>query len=126
MEPTTPSAHVCTPTSTHVYRPALHPPTGQHSYQRRYGPPGYEGSSHPSRLITTSDRDRAQFEVYRDATHDVAEVEITIGTFTAASIILRMTAEELREAAARLLDAAHDIETLPSHALQAAALGGEG
>lgn len=111
-----------TASTTHTYRPA-HVSEGKHSYQRRFGVPQHD-DCHPSALSISVGRVSGAFSVYRDGTEDVAEVRLAIGTHTRASIDLRMTPAELREAAARLLDAAHDIEANPAAALQRQAQGG--
>lgn len=105
-----------TASTTHTYRPA-HVSEGQYSNQRRFGALQY-GEIHPSELKISVERVSGEFSVYRDGTADVAEVTLAIGPHTRAAIDLRMTPAELREAAARLLDAAHDIEANPAAVLQ--------
>lgn len=112
------------PTFTHTPRPAITPADARHAWQRRFGasdkslgyklkPAGREAASM-----------NAELEVFRDASCDLAEVRIALGLFTAAQITARLTADELRDLAARLIDAAHDIDTLPAAVLARAQEGG--
>ena len=119
---TTPSAYVCTSVFTHPYRPAVtaKPP---HAEQRRYGAPMAGHSDHVQRLVADSDPETGRFGVLRIGEQDLAYVQMEIGGHSGAHIQLRMTPAELREAAARLLDAAHDIEVFPSTSLLPAQQG---
>jgi hypothetical protein len=56
--------------------------------------------------------------VYRDAKRQVAELEINVASI--ARIDIELTPTKLRELAARLLDAAHDIEANPAAMLMLA------
>jgi len=110
-----------TPSSTtHTYRPA-HVSEGKFSNQRRFGTPC--GKNLPADTIAATDREKGELSVYRDGEEDLAEVSLRIGLMSRASITLRMTPAELRSAAATLLDAAHDIDTLPAAVLARASEG---
>lgn len=100
-------------TFIHTLRPA-HVSTGKYSNQRRYGTPSGTGMPRP---IAACDSPNIEFSVYRDGEADFAEIELRIGTRSCARFDVRMTPEVLREAAARLLDAAHDIEAFPAAVL---------
>lgn len=120
------SAHACTqPTLgefTYAPRAPHTPEPGPHAWQRRYGPAN-------SAYGMQAQHDAGQqcfcrVEVFRDAKQDMAELNIRIGINTCASITVRLTPAELREVAARLIDAAHDIETLPAATLAREQEGG--
>ncbi len=104
-------------TFTHTPRPAIVPTTEGHTTQRRFGP----GKFPCDYNLRPADREAcamgASLVVYRDGECDLAEVTISLGTYTNASITARLNLAELRELAACLLDAAHDIETLPAAVL---------
>lgn len=113
-----PSAHACTPPApgdfTHTPRPAR-TGSGKHAWQRRFTT---DDSSYNSKCRhDASEPHYCATTVWRDAKQDVAELEITLGLHTSASMTVRLTPAELRDLAARLLDAAHDIETLPAAVL---------
>jgi len=113
-----PSAHACTPPApgdfTHTPRPAR-TGSGNHAWQRRFTT---DDSSYNSKCRhDASELHYCATAVWRDAKQDVAELEITLGLHTSASMTVRLTPAELRDLAARLLDAAHDIETLPAAVL---------
>ena len=99
-------------TSTHTARPAQ-VSEGEYSNQRRFGP----SSSASFGLKLAADGGQCSADVYRDSNEDVAELTLHIGLMTSAEFTARLTPTELRELAARLLDAAHDIETLPAAVL---------
>jgi hypothetical protein len=104
-------------TFTHTPRPAITSNDKRYRYQRRFGR-GREVRDHvlqPSERHTR--RLDAELDVYRDGETDLAEVHIKLGCFATAEITVRLTPAELRELAACLLDAAHDIETLPAAVL---------
>lgn len=105
---------------THTPRPA-HVSEGKFSNQRRFGTPC--GNCLPEDTIAATDREKGELSVYRDGEEDLAEVSLRIGLMSRASITLRMTPAELRSAAATLLDAAHDIDTLPAAVLARASEG---
>lgn len=107
-------------TFTHTPRPA-HVSKGKFSNQRRFGTP--RGKNLPEDTIAATDREKGELSVYRDGEEDLAEVSLRIGLMSRASITLRMTPAELRSAAATLLDAAHDIDTLPAAVLARASEG---
>lgn len=100
-------------TFTHTPRPAC-AQSGKYARQRRYGPPDGLGNGHPQPLT----HGETTFGVYRDAHKQVASMEVRIGSV--AFLDFDLTPEKLRELAARLLDAAHDIETNPAAKLREA------
>lgn len=102
-------------TFTHTPRPAITTDTPGHEWQRRFGNAaetcGYE-------LAPSTDRStHVSIDLFRDAATDVTALRLNIGLWTNASMSVRLTPAELRELAARLIDAAHDIETLPAAVL---------
>ena len=99
-------------TFTHTPRPPC-VCTGRYANQRRFGPPGKFSNEHPQPLT----HGETTLGVYRDAERQVAELEINVASI--ASIGIELTPTKLRELAARLLDAAHDIETNPATKLLA-------
>ena len=101
-------------TFTHTPRPA-HVSEGRYSNQRRFGTP--RGKNLPADTIAATDCENGELSVYRNSKEDLAEVSLRIGLMSHASITLRMTPAELHSAAAALLDAAHDIDTLPAAVL---------
>lgn len=110
-------------TFTHTPRPAKTPEPGPHTWQRRYGPDGDSGHAMRAR----HDERQAHFcsvEVFRDAGEDVAEISLTLGNYAKAGMTVRLTPAELRELAARALDAAHDIEANPAATLARTQQGG--
>lgn len=102
-------------TFTHTPRPAITSDSPGCEWQRRFGNAaetcGYELS--PS----TDESTRASIDLLRDAATNVTALRMNIGIWTNASMSVRLTPAELRELAARLIDAAHDIETLPAAVL---------
>ena len=100
-------------TFTHTPRPPC-VCTGQYANQRRFGPPGKVSNEHPQPLTHGETR----LGVYRDAKRQVAELEINVASI--ARIGIELTPTKLRELAARLLDAAHDIEANPAAKLMEA------
>lgn len=106
------TAQLATGTFTHTPRPAI-VAAAPHGHQRRFGTTNHSAYG----LESTVDKNTATLTVYRAATEDVAELELALGLMTKAFIQARWTPGELREIAARLLDAAHDIETFPSSVL---------
>ena len=94
-------------TFTHTPRPPC-VCTGQYANQRRFGPPGKFSNEHPQPLT----HGETTLVAYRDAKRQVAELEINVASI--ASIGIELTPTKLRELAARLLDAAHDIEANPA------------
>lgn len=105
-------------TTTHTYRPAISPAEAPHSYQRRYGP---NATTCYGLEATTDSEYRPSITVFRDSSEDVAELKLDLGLWSSVHAKVRLTPAELREVAARLLDAAHDIETLPAAVLTQAA-----
>lgn len=99
-------------TSTHTARPAQ-VLIGEHRNQRRFGPSELAAFN----LKLESDGGKCTAQVYRDSADDVAELSLRLGLWTEARFTARLTPTEPRELAARLLDAAHDIETLPAAVL---------
>lgn len=116
-----PSAHACTPpaagTFNHTPRPAITNDDARYRNQRRFG----RGSAARDHVLQPSEphtrSQHAELDVYRDGETDLAEVRISLGLFASANITVRLTPDELRELAACLIDAAHDIETLPAAVL---------
>ena len=100
-------------TFTHTPRPPC-VCKGQYANQRRFGPPGKVSNEHPQPLT----HGETTLGVYRDAKRQVAELEINVASI--ASIGIELTPTKLRELAARLLDAAHDIEANPAAKLMEA------
>lgn len=104
-------------TFTHTPRPAIVAKTAGHTNQRRFGVAdrarGYviSPTEQQARAMNT------ELQVFRDAEFDMAEVTIDIGLYTCASITVRLNPAELRDLATRLIDAAHDIESLPAAVL---------
>ncbi len=106
----------------HYPRPANTPTAAKYSQQRRYGVPRSEygiGLQHDK-----NEPQRNTLVVFRDGHEDVAELTIEMGLSTRACITVRLTPDELRDLATRLIDAAHDIETLPAATLARAQQGG--
>lgn len=104
-------------TFTHSPRPAITSADKRYRNQRRFGR-GKEVRDHvlqPSAPCASSLN--AEIDVYRDGETDLAEVRMNLGLFTSARIAIRLTPVELRELAACLIDAAHDIEALPAAVL---------
>lgn len=104
---------------SHHARPPILPAEKEHAWQRSFGDAS-DVAGYTIDLIT-DDTQHPGITVMRDARKNVAELEVRIGIWTCASITARLTPAELRELAARLLDAAHDIETLPAAVLTQAA-----
>ena len=105
-------------TFTHTPRPAITTDTPDCEWQRRFGnaaePLGYQ-------LNTSTDKKAsATIDLLRDATTNVASLRLNLGLWTEASMAVRLTPAEMRELAARLLDAAHDIEANPAAKLMKA------
>ena len=100
-------------TFTHTPRPPC-VCKGQYANQRRFGPPGKVSNEHPQPLT----HGETTLGVYRDAKRQVAELEIDVASI--ASIGIELTPTKLRELAARLVDAAHDIEANPAAKLMEA------
>ena len=101
----------------HAPRPALVPQEPNHYWQRRFG-----AGDMPSDYIQPATECEAalliaQFEVFRDGEYDLAEVRARLGIRTTAEVTIRLPPAELRDLAARLIDAAHDIEAHPSATL---------
>lgn len=100
-------------TFTHTPRPPC-VCKGQYADQRRFGPPSEISSGHPQPLA----HGETTLGVYRDAKRQVAALEINVASI--ARIGIELTPTKLRELAARLLDAAHDIEANPAAKLMEA------
>lgn len=104
-------------TFAHAPRPAITSDDKRFRNQRRFGR-GRKVRDHvlqPSEPHTRSLT--AELYVYRDGETDLAEVRIKLGRFATAEITVLLAPAELRELAACLIDAAHDIETLPAAVL---------
>ena len=100
-------------TFTHTPRPPC-VCKGQYANQRRFGPPSEISNEHPQPLT----HGETTLVVYRDAKRQVAELEINVASI--ARIDIELTPTKMRELAARLLDAAHDIEANPAAMLMLA------
>lgn len=105
-------------TFTHNPRPAITTDTPKCEWQRRFGNAaetlGYN-------LTTSTDKNTpATIDIFRDAATNVASLRLNLGLWTEASMAVRLTPAEMRELAARLVDAAHDIETNPAAKLMEA------
>lgn len=113
-----------TATFTHTPRPAIVPANPEYGDQRRYGSGDCALSYklYPGRRGAKSMH--TELEVFRYGDSDLAEVIVTIGYHTGATIRAELNADELRDLAARLIDAAHDIETFPATVLARAEQGG--
>lgn len=85
-----------------------------HQYQRRFGPPHEISAEHPQALTHNG----TFFDVYRNAKKQVAELGIDVNSI--AKVQIELTPAKLRELAARLIDAAHDIEANPAAKLSKA------
>ena len=121
-----PSAHACIAAAAGTY---IHTPrpartgNGNHAWQRRF-------ITNDSSYNSKCGHDAGELHycattVWRDAAQDVAELELTLGLYTNAQMTVRLTPAELRDLAARLIDAANDIETLPAAVLTTAQQGGQ-
>lgn len=105
-------------TFTHNPRPAITTDTTGCEWQRRYGNAaetlGYQ-------LNTSTDTNTpVTIDLLRDATTNVASLRLELGLRTEARMAVRLTPAEMRELAARLVDAAHDIEANPAAKLMEA------
>jgi hypothetical protein len=102
-------------TFTHTPRPALIPVA--HQEIRRFGT-GEKTLDYQLECSSESaQRMRAEIRTLRDAERDVADLRIKLGNYTNAEITVELTADEMRDVARRLIDAAHDIEAHPAAAL---------
>lgn len=107
------------PTTTQAAQPTIHhprppivPQNSQHAWQRYFG---NSAAGLGQYLLVATDLAMApRCCVMRNAAFDVAEMNISLGVNTDARITICMTPAELRELAARLIDAAHDIEAFPA------------
>ena len=100
-------------TFTHTPRPPC-VYKGLYMNQRSFGPPGEFSNEHPQHLT----HGETALRVYRYANKQVAVLGINVAS--TASIDIQLTPTKLRELAARLLDAAHDIEANPAAMLMLA------
>lgn len=97
---------------THTPRPAITTDTPGCEWQRRFG-----NAAETLGYILTASTDestQATIDLLRDATSNVTALRMNIGCHTSAFMSVLLTPAELRELAARLIDAAHDIETMPA------------
>lgn len=115
MTTTTPSAAVCTTQAAPASHPTIHHPrpaiiaTAEGcGNQRRFG------AEMPLRVSGGT-----AAEVLRFADDNVARLKLEYGVAWCATAVA--TPVELRELAARLIDAAHDIETFPAALQESAA-----
>jgi hypothetical protein len=102
----------------HVPRPP-HVCEAPYHAQRRFGPVNEAGTTDAIKP-KSKEKTFCEVKVMRYAETDNARLSIEIGLFTSACIDVRLRPNELRELAARLLDAAHDIEANPAAKLIAA------
>lgn len=102
---------------THTPRPALVPPESSYAWQRRYGAGATVRDCSLQPAAPEARAMEAALEVFRDGGSDLAEVRVALGIYTGAQITVRLSADELRDLAMRLIDAAHDIDTLPAAVL---------
>ena len=107
-------------TFEHTYRPP-HVSDGKYSNQRRFGE---QDPARPKEFPKTqrnkprnSFDGRAEISIYRDAGEDEAEIITTMGWATTVNVTVKLAPKALRQLAAALLDAAHDIETAPAAVL---------
>lgn len=99
----------------HYPRPAIVPTDAESSWKRRFGDASRAGGTW---IDASTDRAMAPMvRVMRSAADDAARLELEIGIWTDAKITVRLTPAELRELAARLIDAAYDIEAFPAAVL---------
>lgn len=106
-------------TFTHTPRPP-HVSAAPYQTQRRFGPPNCVPHRMPEPIEPkTEEQGHARLSVFRDGEEDVAELNFSMGLLSRARIDVSMTPSDLRELAARLLDAAHDIQTNPAAKLMA-------
>ncbi|WP_395315797.1 hypothetical protein [Variovorax sp. UC74_104] len=102
-------------------RPAQVPLEPQYATQRRFGADSTDAfagtaSADPQHEDECSPP-MGRASVYRDGRQDLAQLRIDIGSGTELRVTLMLHAAGLRDLAARLLDAAHDIESNPAAVL---------
>lgn len=101
------------PAFIHYPRPAITPAESAFAVQRRFGADRMQ--AHGIHLHTDDGTPNwSQVQVYRDAREDAAELRVTIGIHTRATVTARMQPDELRALAASLIDAAADLEQNPA------------
>lgn len=115
--------HSNTAATTHYPRPAIVPPEPEHAWQRRFGAVA-TGSNYCPPLNIKNPAPSTEIEVFRSAHDDFARVDVQIGHPSLVNLWLRLTPADLRDMAARLIDAAHDIEAFPAASLAEAAFEG--
>ena len=105
----------------HALRPAQVPLEPQYANQRRFGADSTDAffgtASADQRHDGECSPAMGQASVYRDGRQAVAQLRIDIGSGTELRATLKLHAAGLRDLAARLLDAAHDIESKPAAVL---------
>ena len=110
-------------------RPAHVPPEREYAYQRRFGSDEQDAYRGTASVDKRSDAELSTpmgwASVYRDGKRDRAELRIELGGGSTARITFNLDAAGLRDLAARLLDAAHDLESAPAEALMRAWLSTE-
>lgn len=114
---TTAKATKAAPAIAYTPRPAIVDPSGEYSNQRRFGPGLKPLDCQLTPSNSTASDMCTRLTAYRDGEFDLAEVTISIGIYCRAEITAQLNPAELRELAALLLDAAHDIEAFPAAAL---------
>lgn len=112
---------------THAsHRISPHVPAAPHSGQRYFT----RGDPHSrsleldegKRATATDQHSSCEVRVYRSATEDRIQLTTSVNcNFNQATVTALLTAPELRDLSARLLDAAHDLEVNPASTLVALA-----
>ncbi|SOD27646.1 hypothetical protein SAMN05518800_3210 [Variovorax sp. YR752] len=102
-------------------RPAQVPLEPRYARQRRFGADSYDAFAGTASADLRHEEEcsppMGEATVYRDGKEDLAQLRIDIGSGTELRAILKLHARGLRDLAARLLDAAHDIESNPAAVL---------
>lgn len=96
-----------------------------YAYQRRFGSDEHDAYRGTASVDKRSDDEFSApmgwASVYRDGKRDRAELRIELGGgCSTARITFNLDAAGLRDLAARLLDAAHDLESAPAEVLRRA------
>lgn len=102
-------------TFVHAPRPAWVPSEAENAWQRSFGTDNY--SAICGLQLRDAESGRMSISVLRSAKKEVARLEIALGATCHVRALLDPA--ELRDLAARLIDAAHDIEAHPAAELQA-------
>lgn len=100
---------------THTPRPAVADASGPYAYQRRFGRSKWEAH----RGVLCAGDHYSAASVFRSAADGVAELRVEVGFLPSggsAELRMQLGAAGLRELARCLIDAAHDLDTLPATA----------